>query len=40
MKLLRRDGDIEQIYADSNLAKRELNWDAKIITIEKAMKDA
>lgn len=35
----RRDGDIEQIYADSSLAKKELNWDAKI-TIEKAMKDA
>ena len=32
----RRIGDIEQIYANSNLAKVKLNWEAKE-TIEQAM---
>ena len=32
----RRDGDIEQIYANSNLVKEKLGWEAKE-TLEEAM---
>jgi UDP-glucose 4-epimerase len=35
----RRDGDIEQIYANSNLVKEKLGWEAKE-TLEEAMKSA
>lgn len=35
----RRDGDIEQIYAATEKAEKELNWRAEI-TLEQAMKDA
>jgi len=35
----RRDGDIEQIYANSNLVKDKLGWEAKE-TLEKAMNSA
>ena len=36
---VRRDGDIEQIYANSNLVKEKLGWVAKE-TLEQAMKSA
>ena len=35
----RRDGDIEQIYANSNLVKEKLGWEPKE-TLQKAMKSA
>ena len=35
----RRDGDIEQIYANGNLVKEKLGWEAKE-TLEQAMKSA
>ena len=35
----RRNGDIEQIYANSNLVKEKLGWEAKE-TLEEAMKSA
>ena len=35
----RRSGDIEQIYANSNLIKEELSWQAKE-SLEEAMKSA
>ena len=31
-----RDGDVEAIYADNNLAKQELNWEPKY-TIDEMM---
>ena len=35
----RRDGDIEQIYANGSLVKEKLGWEAKE-TLEEAMKSA
>ena len=35
----RRDGDVEQIYADNNLAKEKLGWEVKK-TLNQAMKSA
>ena len=35
----RRNGDIEQIYANGNLVKTKLGWEAKE-TLEQAMKSA
>ena len=35
----RRDGDIEQIYANGSLVKEKLGWEAKE-TLEQAMKSA